>query len=177
MSAELEHRKALLAGAYAYLSEVTPLRYDCGALCGAACCKENESHGGEDECGLLLLPGEKELLSGEDYAFLPKESGVLAVCGGDCRRDMRPFACRIFPYYPKITRAAGRFAIDLRPDPRAERICPILWEKRRRKVRVDFLRAARKAVRLLLTDEKLREELLSQSDMLSDIERLRARLR
>ena len=173
MSAVPNERAALLAKAYAVLSDVTPLRYDCGRLCGAACCAENDSHGEGEVCGMLLLPGEKEWLSHEPYTVLPTKEGELLVCSGTCRRDMRPFACRIFPYYPKITPKGDRFVIDLRPDPRAMGICPILWEKRNRKVRISFLRAAKKAARTLLRDEEIRKELIAQSEFLSDIECLR----
>lgn len=177
MSAAQKERAALLNRAYAVLSDITPLRYDCGRLCGAACCKENESHGAGAVCGMLLLPGERELLADGSYAFLPIENRTVAVCDGTCRRDMRPFACRIFPYYPKITRGKNRFSIDLRPDPRAARICPILWETKSRKVQIEFLRAARRAVRILLRDEAIRAELTEQGDGLFEIEQLRDSLR
>lgn len=169
-------KTALLKAAYALLEETTPKRYDCGRLCGSLCCRENASHGEGEVCGMLLLPGEKELLSGESYRIVSAGEGDILECGGFCRRSMRPFACRIFPFYPKITRRGSRMAISLCPDPRAGRLCPILKDPRRRKASVAFLRAARRAVRILVRDEELCRELLSQSEMLSDMELLKQRL-
>ncbi len=167
----------LLLKAYDLLSDVTPKKYDCGILCGAACCAENKSHGEEDECGMLLLPGEKELLEGEaGFVFNESENGTLLVCGGGCLRDLRPFACRIFPFYPKLEQNGKRISIEILPDPRSKRICPIFNDFRRRKTHIEFIRCAKRAVRTLLRDEDIKKELLSQSEMISDIEKLRLAL-
>ena len=37
------------------LRELTPLKTDCGRLCGGACCE------GDEETGMLLFPGEDAL--------------------------------------------------------------------------------------------------------------------
>ena len=39
------------------LEEVTPLKADCGRVCGAACCASLEG----EETGMLLFPGEEAL--------------------------------------------------------------------------------------------------------------------
>ena len=167
----------LLLEAYDLLSEVTPKKYDCGILCGSACCGENKSHGNEDECGMLLLPGEKDLLEGEaGFVFSESENGTLLVCTGACLRDLRPFACRIFPFYPKIEQTGKRLTVQILPDPRSTRICPIFCDFRKRKTHIEFIRCAKKAVRILLQDEDIRKELISQSDMISEIEKLRRAL-
>lgn len=165
----------LLLEAYDILSDVTPKKYDCGMLCSAACCSENSSHGDEDDCGMILLPGEKELLSGEaGFEFCEQSDGTtLLVCKGTCLRDLRPFACRIFPFYPKIEKTGNRLSIRILPDPRSRGICPIHSDFRKRKTHIAFLRAAKKAVRTLLRDEDLCRELMLQSEMISDIEKLR----
>lgn len=165
----------LLLAAYDELSEVTPKKYDCGMLCSAACCAENHSHGDEDDCGMLLLPGEKELLEGEaGFEFIDRDGeGTLLVCSGKCLRDLRPFACRIFPFYPKIVQSGRRLSVQILPDPRSRNICPIMSDFRKRKTNILFLRAAKKATRILMQDEDIRKELVSQSDMISDIEKLR----
>ena len=167
----------LILEAYDLLSDVTPKKYDCGILCSAACCGENMSHGDEDDCGMLLLPGEKELLSGEaGFDFRDGDEGCLLVCGGKCLRDLRPFACRIFPFYPKIEQTGKRLSVQILPDPRARGICPILSDFRHRKTHIEFIRAAKRAVRVLLCDEDIKGELISQSEMISDIEKLREKL-
>ena len=168
----------LLLEAYDVLSDITPKKYDCGMLCSAACCSENSAHGKEDDCGMLLLPGEKELLSGEaGFDFTEQSDGSnLLVCKGKCIRDLRPFACRIFPFYPKIENTGKRLSVQILPDPRSRGICPIHSDFRKRKTHVAFLRAAKKAVRILLKDEDIRRELMSQSEMISDIEQLRKKI-
>ncbi len=165
----------LLLEAYDILSDITPKKYDCGRLCSAVCCGENTCHGDEDDCGMLLLPGEKELLSGEaGFDFRDQADGsTLLVCNGNCIRDLRPFACRIFPFYPKLEQTGKRLTVQILPDPRSRGICPILSDFRKRKTHVAFLRAAKKAVRVLMRDEDMRLELISQSEMISDIEKLR----
>ena len=48
--------EALLA-ARAVLEDVTPLKGDCGRVCGGACCEPDEDGKG----GMLLFPGEETL--------------------------------------------------------------------------------------------------------------------
>ena len=50
----------LIARAYAAIGENTPLKTDCGPLCGAACCFADE----DDQGGVCLLPGEEAQLQG-----------------------------------------------------------------------------------------------------------------
>ena len=77
--------------ARALIGERTPLRSDCGQLCGAACCQADEDGQG----GMYLFPGEEALLHGEDSDFAP-----IYTCDGTCARENRPLACRIFPLTP-----------------------------------------------------------------------------
>lgn len=172
-----EKRRKTLEEAYALLENVTPERYDCGELCGQRCCHDNNVFDVQaSETGMVLLPGEKELLFREGYMMRPSTEGLLMVCNGYCRRVARPFACRIFPYYPKITREGKKDIIEILPDPRAQLICPILWETRRRKVTVRFLRAAKKATRVLLRDKEIAIALRKHSELVSEIAELRERL-
>ena len=130
-------RLELLLKAYELLSDITPKKYDCGILCSSVCCKNNGSHGNDKECGMLLLPGEKELLSGApDYTFLNSANETLLVCDGKCIRELRPFACRIFPFYPKIVDCSGKYSVRILPDPRSFNICPITNDFRKRKARL-----------------------------------------
>lgn len=77
--------------AFRLLRYATPLRTDCGVLCGARCCK------GDDETGMLLFPGEPTALR-----VIETEGRRLAVCGGVCDRNERPLSCRIFPFFPFV---------------------------------------------------------------------------
>ena len=78
------------------LADVTPLKTDCGKVCGARCCRPLET----EETGMLLFPGEEEL----------------------CERNDRPLACRIFPLLPVIRNDEVKVAADQR----ARAVCPLL---------------------------------------------------
>ena len=71
------------------LSEVTPLRRDCGRLCGAACCSPDEDGQG----GMLLFPGEEELYDPLPDRFVISDTceGKLLECSGTC--DRCPACC------------------------------------------------------------------------------------
>ncbi len=118
---------------YQLLSFLTPLKTDCGVLCGAQCCK-----GGTDD-GMLLFPGEELLLTeslreaGAPSGFSIRNSNIILestgkpvqylTCQGKCTREMRPMACRIFPLLPYLD-AYGH--IRVKPDLRAYAMCPLL---------------------------------------------------
>ena len=84
------------------LENVTPLRRDCGGVCGAACCQSDEDGQG----GMLLFPGEEALYETlpegfsirEDNAVLPGMK--LLTCDGVCEREYRRLSCRLFPMLP-----------------------------------------------------------------------------
>lgn len=120
---------------YTLLDDVTPLRGDCGALCGGACCKSSDS--GD---GMYLYPFEEEFLASRfgadktrgrvsawceihDSNF--KAAGRLTpflICDDMCERGLRPLACRIFPLIPYVSRQ-GDMKVIL--DPRAQGLCPL----------------------------------------------------
>lgn len=140
----------LLDEARALLENVTPLKTDCGSLCGQACCQPDPDAGGE----VWLLPGEEayacEWAQKKD-TFLPV-TGVKAfsvVCGQMCDRAQRPFLCRVFPLVPYYS--AKRETWDVRMDRRAWMVCP-LCEYGVRGLNPAFVEAARKAVVLLSKD-------------------------
>ena len=82
----------LYADANRILSDKTPLKKDCGLICGGECCK------GDNETGMLLFPFEKTTLN-----IIEKDGVRLAVCDGSCDRNERPLSCRIFPFFPYVT--------------------------------------------------------------------------
>jgi hypothetical protein len=105
---------------YTLLLSAQPLAFDCGRLCGAACCSP-------DLPGMYLFPGEEALfarLPGFTVtgAELPGYGSVrLLSCAGTCDRGLRPFSCRIFPLAPKVS---GN-TVHARPDPRGRAVCPL----------------------------------------------------
>ncbi len=102
------------------LKDVTPLRRDCGRVCGARCCRPLE---GEDT-GMLLFPGEEEAYrQKEGWEIRPLNEGQLLVCAGSCARQERPLSCRLFPLLPLPAADGG-----VRPvmDARARAVCPLV---------------------------------------------------
>ena len=121
--------------ARALIGERTPLRSDCGQLCGAACCQADEDGQG----GMYLFPGEEALLPGAGGDFAP-----IYTCEGACAREERPLACRIFPLTP-VKKENGW---GVKMDVRARAMCP-LSRSGTRGLDPDFVRAVREAVRLI----------------------------
>ncbi len=122
------------------MGQLTPLRADCGALCGGACCKSDDK-----SIGMRLFPFEESTLP-----VKVTEDGVeLVVCEGTCNRDERPLSCRIFPFFPTVD---DRGRVYVEPDFRGARLCPmldhmeeIIFDKR-------FLKAVKKAGQILAKD-------------------------
>ncbi len=116
-------RKSTYQAIYRLLDRVSPVDYDCGLLCSAACCtcgndlscKENADY----DMGIYLLPGEEKLFTqkedwlkwsveyAEDYDFPDSWSGKIYFlrCKTPpvCHREMRPLQCRFFPLSPHLT--------------------------------------------------------------------------
>ena len=110
---------------YRSLFDCTPLKKDCGILCGEACCKD-----GEEPAGMFLFPGEEQLYRGQkemriepsNCEFGEDQRAKILFCQGKCDRRIRPLACRIFPLIPY--RKPGK-ALQIIMDPRADALCPL----------------------------------------------------
>ena len=131
------------------LTEITPLKTDCGRLCQAACCASLEG----EETGMLLFPGEEVCYENRTGWHLQRtETGSwLLICSGTCVREDRPLSCRFFPLLPE---PAGD-EIRIRMDARAGAVCPL------RKMGLQaldpaFAEAVRRAGMILLTDKAQR---------------------
>lgn len=109
------------------LQSLTPLRKDCGSICGAACCAPDEDGQG----GMLLFPGEDALYSPlpDGFSLTPNDSVMpgmlLLTCSGSCDRTLRPLACRMFPLTPVLSLRDGHEHLTVRMDPRAFAVCPL----------------------------------------------------
>lgn len=109
------------------LMQVTPLRRDCGQVCGAACCRSDEDGQG----GMLLFPGEEALYDPLPTGFaISRDDAVLPgmrllTCAGACDRAQRPLSCRMFPLTPVLTERDGQEQLRVRMDPRAFAVCPL----------------------------------------------------
>ena len=95
---------AAVSAAREKLKNVTPLKKDCGRVCGARCCRPLEG----EETGMLLFPGEAEAYADrEGWVVRQAAQGDIVVCPGTCDREERPLSCRLFPLLPLIERFAG----------------------------------------------------------------------
>ncbi len=130
-----ETAAALYRRLYRLFDGVTPLKTDCGVLCGAACCK------GDGKTGMRLFPGEETSLPAAETP-----DGRFALCCGACEREARPLACRIFPFFP-IPDKNGRIAVQA--DPRAVNLCPLARQAQAVAFDRRFLRRVKKAGVLL----------------------------
>ncbi len=135
--------RARILEARRLLEERTPLAFDCGRICGAACC--------HSEGEMILLPGEAELYPGDPRVA---EVGGRAVfrCAGYCNRRERPLACRIFPLTVRRTRAG---VLDWAMDPRGRGLCP-LTRQGKRALAPGFLAAAETVLGLLAAQPLVR---------------------
>ncbi len=140
----------LLRRACALLEEATPLKTDCGLLCDAACCRDNQDAGS----GVWLMPGEDaaQMDWGSVGEFRLPVSGrqmEMLYCTKMCSRPLRPFLCRIFPLTPYYSNKTKRW--DVRMDRRAAALCP-LFAYGKRGLAPEFVQAAGQAVGLLAQD-------------------------
>ena len=110
---------AAVSAAREKLKNVTPLKRDCGRVCGARCCRPLEG----EETGMLLFPGEAEAYAGKAGFEIRKTArGDLLICSGACERDDRPLSCRLFPLLPVIGDDGKVRAVT---DLRAKAVCPL----------------------------------------------------
>ena len=118
-------RKNTFRAIYRLLDRVSPLPFDCGSICGAACCQVDEA----GDLGMYFLPGEEKIHnprdpwliwhrhSTEEYLFPPSWQGdaIFVTCRGPayCQRALRPLQCRTFPLKPIIRPWQNQAAEDI----------------------------------------------------------------
>lgn len=144
--------------ARALLETLTPLKRDCGRLCGARCCRSLEG----EETGMVLFPGEEEAYDGlEGWSVKAVKSGEsssedgapedkIVICPGTCARERRPLSCRLFPLLPEIGPDGG---VRVWMDQRARAVCP-LSRQGVSALDPDFAAAVKTAGELLAADEE-----------------------
>lgn len=163
--------KTNLEKAYDCLRRETPLGfYDCGRLCDGLCCR--------GDCkGMWLYPDEVDLFKNKEGFEICETEGnygyPMVICNGECDRDERPLACRIFPLFPIVTEENGEIKVRVIRDPRAG-MCPIIRESR--VVTPSFVRNVRMAARYLIRDVETLEYMKAVSLELLEIIELNVRL-
>jgi len=144
---EGENMDAAVIAAREKLKNVTPLKKDCGRVCGARCCRTLDG----EETGMLLFPTEAEAYEGkEGWEIRKTPRGALILCPGRCEREDRPLACRLFPLLP-LRGEDGE--IRAMTDQRARAVCPLA---RQGKSAMDpaFIDAVREAGELLAQSDE-----------------------
>lgn len=145
-----------LAQARDLLEDITPLATDCGRVCDGRCC-----HPSEQATGMRLFPGEEEMAVAAGFRVVPTEDGgALLECDGTCDRTSRPLACRMFPLFPYVEEGGRVRAVY---DPRAWHLCPLVRECAHVPLRREFVRAVRRAGRLLMANPACAAFLQQQS--------------
>lgn len=158
-----------LMRARALFDDLTPLRTDCGLVCGGACC---QPLAGEDT-GMLLFPGEDAYYEGRaGYRLVSTASGMMVVCSGRCDRADRPLSCRLFPLLPLLRPDGVKVATDLR----AKAVCP-LARQGKDALSADFVSAVRQAGRILVEDPLQREFLIRLTAQQDELRALQKQFR
>ena len=135
----------LLERADRRIGALTPMQTDCGALCGAACCRADADGQG----GVHLFPGEAALIAGQSWArVVHSPFAPVMLCDGASERDARPLGCRIFPLSP-VRGKSGKWTVRL--DARARAMCPLV-SSGIGALDPTFVRAARDALRAVARD-------------------------
>ena len=71
---------SLIETARRKLETLTPLKTDCGRLCGARCCASLEG----EETGMLLFPGEEDFYEDQEgWRIVPTGKDLLLICPGN----------------------------------------------------------------------------------------------
>lgn len=163
-----------VAAARDLLRDLTPLKTNCGRICGGACCQPDPEEDGEN--GMLLFPHEEEWyrepIEGFLFHLLDDDTlyagGKRLVCEGKCVREHRPLACRIFPLRMAV-RADG---VTAEIDPRAWWICPLCEQGGLRAMSGAFVDAVRQAGEILCQDDEARAALLREQQLMDETRHL-----
>lgn len=159
----------VLAQARALFDALTPLRTDCGLVCGGACCQPLEG----ENTGMLLFPGEEAYYTDlPGYRLTETEAGMLLTCSGRCERADRPLSCRLFPLLPLLREDGVKVATDAR----AKAVCP-LARHGKDALAPEFVDAVRQAGRLLARDGAQRAFLLRLTRQQDELKALQKQFR
>ena len=152
---------------YESLENVTPLKKDCGVLCGAACCKD-----GDEKTGMLLFPFEEKVLRDVDFATIElsnceygeTETAKLFFCDGTCDRALRPLACRIFPLMPYLKNDK----LTLIMNPMAKHLCPLARSLKVSDLEPNFVKNVKKAMNRIMKLKDGKDYILMLTEIADD---------
>ena len=162
------------------LKDLTPLKSNCGRLCGGACCQPSPDDDGEN--GMLLFPFEetfyKEPIEGMPFHLADDDTlfkeGKRFVCEGRCAREHRPLACRIFPLRMRLEVDAQTEQTHVKAeiDPRAWCVCPLLEQGGMRAMSQDFIKGVEKAGDILCQNVYMLEALHNEQRLIDEMRQL-----
>ena len=151
------------------LENVTPLKTDCGRVCGGACCRSLEG----EMTGMLLFPGEEDFYEeAEGFSMQPVPGGLLLICSGRCQRGQRPLSCRLFPLLPLLREDGVHVAVDAR----SRAVCP-LSRHGKDGLEPAFVAAVKQVGELLAQDEAQATFLRQLTEEHDELVALRKRMR
>lgn len=170
-------RKRTYRAIYRLLDRVSPVPFDCGMICGAACC---DAANYDEEMGIFLLPGEEKMhdrdsdwlvwntLSTDEYEFPPSWHGkvnfVRCKTPPHCPREKRPIQCRSFPLTPHLTEDGKLFLVWNDSD--LPYCCPMIEDET--ELDPDFIQATYTVWKHLIRDpliyDLVREESIRRGD-------------
>ena len=117
---------------------------------------------------MILFYGEDTYLKSAGFNITHKsmfdKTVGFAVCRGDCKRNLRPLSCRVYPLAPHYDGKELKVIFD----PRAKYICPLSAPEAREYIKSEFKNAIIKAFTCLIEDKDFSDMLISYSLMLDD---------
>ncbi len=150
-------KENVIKSCYSVLRRTTPLDFDCGKICNGKCCK------GDEKTGMLLFPGEENLIDPDINVIETENGDKLAVCDGTCDRNRRPLSCRIYPLFPIVINDGGRTKVNVCFDYRAD--CPLSMPNPDYRFNKRFIKGVRRVGKYLLLNEETKGFYLELSDM------------
>ena len=163
-------KRELYEKVYNILDEITPIKSDCGELCGRACCDSPY-----EDAGMYLFPGEEAMFSDHptwlkialsDFTYGNNKPVLIAICTNQCQRELRPLACRIFPLTPYMT---NNKTLSIRIDPRAVPMCPLAKQATLDEA---FVSAVARVFKLLAKEKEIQSFVLGISKLIDEQESL-----
>jgi len=150
--------KEFYSTVYALIGSKTPIKADCGKLCGGKCCEVTD-----EITGMYLFPFEERMykdlpnwakIYDTDFSYGNEKYVDLFTCNGHCERDKRPLSCRIFPLAP-YKKSGGKLEIIM--DPRGKGLCPLASVMDISDLDKEFTEAVHRAMLLCIKEENCRE--------------------
>lgn len=151
-------KQSVIESCYSVLRNVAPLEIDCGKICHGKCCK------GDGKTGMILFPGEENLIDPQIKIIKNKGGDSFAVCNGTCDRNKRPLACRIYPLFPIIKKDEAGEYIEVDFDSRAD--CPLV--KGDYEITRDFVKKVKRVGKYLLLNEETQKYYRELSDEIQE---------